>query len=376
MKRMMKRMVLSVLILMLVYSSMGCSQQTEQSKYSELVDFVVEVEAGRDVRVLQLSDIQIDEESSKPIEENLENRYKKYVREVVEKSKPDLIVITGDNIRGKRDEEGAYFQDLIAFMDSFEIPWAPIFGNHDAECPKGIEWMCDELLGAKHCLFEPGEITGYGNYSVGIMQNNILTRVFYMMDTGGCAGASRASIDGAQMSAAVGFKEAQINWFVDETQNLRRKCPEVNIAVAMHIQPTVFKEAFKKYGFINDATESNPINIDKVGESGDFGYLGADMKTPWDRNYVIFDTLVSAGVDLMLSGHEHANSGSAIYQGVRMQYGQKSSTYDRANYMTDTGKIVTSVDPLAGEPIVGGTLMYFADETGEWTDGKIILWGQ
>lgn len=39
-------------------------------------------------------------------------------------------------------------------------------------------------------------------------------------------------------------------------------------------------------------------------------------------------------------GHEHGNSASTVYQGVRIQYGQKTGTYDRANYRKTDGSII------------------------------------
>ena len=53
-------------------------------------------------------------------------------------------------------------------------------------------------------------------------------------------------------------------------------------------------------------------------------------------------------------------SASVVYEGVRCQYGQKSSTYDRANYYNN-GKIIGSYTQ-AGQPIVGGTVIPLASD--------------
>ena len=59
--------------------------------------------------------------------------------------KPDLILMTGDNIYGEFDDSGASLRKLIAYMDSFQIPWAPVWGNHDNESTKGVTWQCEQF---------------------------------------------------------------------------------------------------------------------------------------------------------------------------------------------------------------------------------------
>jgi hypothetical protein len=67
-----------------------------------------------------------------------------------------------------------------------------------------------------------------------------------------------------------------------------------------------------------------------------------------------------------LVGHEHANSASVVWGGIRFQYGQKSSTYDRANYVNlQTGAVTTSYSE-AGTPLIGGTVWHLDD------DGSIL----
>ena len=59
-----------------------------------------------------------------------------------------------------------------------------------------------------------------------------------------------------------------------------------------------------------------------------------------------------------------------VYDGVRFQFGQKSSTYDRANYVQTDGTIVGSYDDV-GEPIMGGTVMKLSQTDGAITDAYI-----
>jgi hypothetical protein len=82
-------------------------------------DFIIEVEEGRDVIVLQLTDPQIIDsaqaryESRLSVEEktywateNIEKRCYRYIRETIKKVKPDLILITGDLVYGEFNNDG------------------------------------------------------------------------------------------------------------------------------------------------------------------------------------------------------------------------------------------------------------------------------
>ncbi len=65
------------------------------------------------------------------------------------------------------------------------------------------------------------------------------------------------------------------------------------------------------------------------------------------------------GVDSIFVGHEHCNSASVVYDGVRFQFGQKSSEYDRFNYLHSDGTI-KSVGP--GQSLMGGTVIPLAED--------------
>lgn len=60
------------------------------------------------------------------------------VRKLIERSKPHLIVFTGDLIFPFLPKTGTLnnrkqAQKLIGFLDGFKIPYTLVFGNHDCE---------------------------------------------------------------------------------------------------------------------------------------------------------------------------------------------------------------------------------------------------
>ena len=124
----------------------------EKKELNELVDFIVDVEAGRDIRVLQLTDIQtLDAQYTRfpnrgvgTSKTDIFLGYQRYVAQVIERYNPDFIIMTGDNVYGEFDDSGEHHLALIEFMESFNIPWAPVFGNHDNESYMGVDWKCEQ----------------------------------------------------------------------------------------------------------------------------------------------------------------------------------------------------------------------------------------
>ena len=324
-------------------------------------DFLVEVESGRDVVVLQISDPQIT------VASNMETKCNQYIRETVMATKPDLILVTGDLTYGTFDSAtGSVFTAYVNFMESLQVPWAPVFGNHDNECPMGVDWQCEQLENADYCLFKQRDLTGNGNYSVGIEQDGELLRVFYMLDSNGCANPSEASKDKVKKTA--GFGQDQIDWYTQQIRAIHAVDSDVKISFAYHIQQAIFGKAFEKYG------NTAPLNLDTYEGTAntDFGYIGAAMKTPWDTDYTVFNGMKQLGVDSIFVGHEHCNSASIVYEGVRLQYSQKVSTYDRYNWVFDDGTIGGGKEqPADAWELMGGTVIPISQKDGAIGKGYI-----
>ena len=182
-----KKCVITALVcaVLMVSLLVGCSKTPPPLE--ELVDFVVEAEEGREFRILQITDVQLGDDSkyrlsdgtdTTPVtyEELYANSFY-YIEETVKRTQPDLIIMTGDNVQGELDDDGLCLQQLVAFMESLEIPWAPIFGNHDNESAMGVSWQCRQFEEAEYCLFKRGNVTGNSNYTIGIEQSGKLIKV-------------------------------------------------------------------------------------------------------------------------------------------------------------------------------------------------------
>lgn len=380
----MKKICLGLVCIMLITSLLnGCTSY----KGKGAVDFIVDVPKGREPVVLQLTDTQIIDSAQKRTEGRLSDVEDAYwatdkinercfddIAETIENTNPDLILLTGDIVYGEFDDAGTSFLKIVDYMDSFKIPWAPVFGNHDNESEMGADWQCEQFEKAKYCLFKQRELTGNGNYTVGIRQGGEMKRVFFMLDSNGCSAISAASIQNCHTITTAGFWDDQIDWYTQAADEIKAEYPNVKLSFAFHIQLKVFDDAYSKYGFTNYDTTEHPINIDELEDKaeGDFGYLGSDLKSAWDWDYRVWNSIKSLGADSIFVGHEHCNSASVVYEGVRIQFGQKTGTYDRANFVKPDGTIYGAYCGT-DKPLSGGTVMILSPEDGSITDAYIYL---
>ena len=356
-------------------------QENKKNPIFDLPDFIVEIEEGRDPIVLQLTDTQIIDAAQARsgrtgvdtvfwATDQVEERCYNYITEIIESTNPDFIILTGDIVYGEFDDNGTALLSFITFMESFKIPWAPVLGNHDAESKKGVDWQCEQFENAEYCLFEQKTLTGNGNYSVGIVQGNELKRVFYMLDSNGNSTASIESRANMHTSTDVGFSQNQVDWYTEQITAIKNASPNTKISFAYHIQQAIFAAAFEKYKF----SEKQDVYIDYLTnkESGDFGYIGRGLKNPWDQANFVWRGMKQLGVDSVFVGHEHCNSASVVYEGVRFQFGQKSSEYDRFNCVDENGRI-TSGYKKTGTSLVGGTVIPLSSVDGSIKEPYIYL---
>lgn len=360
--------------------------EPETEDVMDQVDFIVSVTEGKEPVILQLTDPQIIDASQQRSEDRLnatteeywapdqkDERCYDYLREIINATNPDLILVTGDIVYGEFDDNGENFVEFIAFMEGFDIPWAPVFGNHDNESNKGADWQCDQLEAAENCLFMQRNLTGNGNYTVGIEQGGKLTRVFFMLDSNGCGAASSASMANGHTQKTAGFGSDQIAWYTTVAQKLKALSPDTKLSMAFHMQIAAFKDAMSQYAV--DGSYTN-IFIDEVStrNESDFGFTGRGAKGAWDDNYTVWNSIKSLGFDSVFVGHEHSNSSSIVYQGIRLQYGMKCSTYDRNNYIKADGTIVVAAYHSTETPRLGGSV-FSLGSAGEIKDPHIYYCG-
>ena len=148
-------------------------------------------------------------------------RTMEFVSEVLDSEKPDLVVLSGDQVNGEtaQDAQSTMFKMADIFV-SRNIPYALIFGNHDDEGSLSrVDLMTlAESLPLSLAESGPATVDGTGNYIVevlarGTSHHSALT--LYLLDT------HSYSPDEAHYKGYDWLKPSQISWFRERARSLR-----------------------------------------------------------------------------------------------------------------------------------------------------------
>lgn len=274
--------------------------------------FSLQLPEDRDYKILQLTDLHLGFGILSIQKDKLALNA---VKTIVQKAKPDLIVLTGDSIfpflpkAGTRNNR-KQAEKFIHFMDSFQIPYALVFGNHDTEmgavCNK--EELASIFEKGNYCIFAKGnpKITGVGNYMINLTDASkrpLLTLA--MLD-------SNMYRDGWFYSGFDCIHEDQTEWCMERLEHLKKSNPNMEALAFFHIPPREFKEAYEKMKL---GDTSITYHFGSIGEKDE--YFGISR-----YNETFFKRAVENGIIKgMFCGHDHLNTISLTYQGIRLTYG-------------------------------------------------------
>lgn len=304
----MKKIILSVLFTLLILLLIGIGFNvhfvsnliSNDKTYDSCLSIDKEnelliVNKNQKIKILQLSDIQI-------------NNYFEVARsfdiakEAIERTSPDLIVLTGDNLNEMA--WGIHLKRLINFMDSFGIPWAPVYGNHDYRVKMlSIKRQNKMFENSKYCLFKKGSVeNSNGNYCYNIKKADKLIYSIICMD-----------------SKEKGFEPAHLTWYENKINN-SKQLNGGNIVpslVFFHIPIEELQYAYDLY------LEKPEVGNGDIGEPLSFQ----------DINIGLYDKAKELGsTKAFIFGHDHVNTLHIKYQDIMFCYGLKTG---RTSYYDD-----------------------------------------
>lgn len=312
-------------------------------------------EPGKDFKILNLADIQYND-----VMDTFERSYtEETIRTLIEQEKPDLITLTGDQVWAAFQKQSQ--KDLIKLIDSFGIPWAPVFGNHDGEGNADKNWLADRYMEAENCLFKkgPNNIGGVGNYIVNIMEGDKIVQSLIMIDSGTSRNYSAIAEEQKMYEKAINHEtqeyilnddgsvktdvfgtsydfisESQIAWYKWAVEGAAKinggKAPE-SIAF-FHIALPEFYNAYIQW---KDSGYDS-----KIG----FGEKRENVCCP-SVNTGMFDVMKELGsTKNVVVGHDHINNYSVLYEGIRLTYGLKTGDRCYANDDLNGGTVLTITD--------------------------------
>lgn len=262
-------------------------------------------------KILQITDIHI---GNSFLCRSTDRKALAAVEQLVARTEPDLIAVTGDicyavPYRTATVDNMTPLKQFVSVMESTGIPWAPVFGNHDAESfsTHSKEQLGEYLQAQSHCLFEAGDVSGCGNYAVGLNTSDGTERaVLLFLDSGGYK-ENKKGFFGLYATYDV-FREDQIDWC---RRTLLSRLTEGRIPPSLaffHIPLWEYEDAWKS------VVQGGSEVVLHYGEKNERAAVGFERSS-------IFEELRKLGTKGLFCGHDHTNTYSVTYRGVRLTYG-------------------------------------------------------
>lgn len=241
------------------------------------------------------------------------DRFVRHIKEV----KPDLVVLTGDNILSKYQQIDAI--QFAQMMEEIGVYWTAVFGNHETREDRGFyKWLLwKSFCDYDHCLckYGPDELFGYGNYTVNILgEGGRLLKTLFFFDSG------RDILDRdrekynipADMNGYDFLKTEQIDFYKNEIDTLKKKYGEVKSMMYMHIPIPEYAHAFK----LDENGSYVPSGECEILYGKQYESVGSSA-----YNSGMFDAILEKGsTQAVFSGHDHVNDWCAKYKGVYLVY--------------------------------------------------------
>ena len=251
---------------------------------------------GEDFTILLFSDIQIGANIFR------DTKALKMMDWLVRETDPDFIMANGDNTY--LVFSGLMTKTIVKKMEGYGIPWSVTLGNHDSEGIADRNWVGNQYESAENSLFDmgPEDVYGVGNYVINIVdESGEDVYSLIMMDSN----VERRYDDGRDYDY---IHPDQIDWY-EWVVGGQGDTPSM---LFFHIPLPEFHDV---------------MNLWEAGELDLAATFGEDRERVCcpPVNTGLFDAVLELGrTTHIFAGHDHVNSLSAEYRGVRLTYGLKT----------------------------------------------------
>lgn len=279
--------------------------------------YTIMMKEHQNLKILQLTDVHIG--GSRFSGEKDLKAYKA-IYDLVNYSKPDLIIVTGDvafplSIMADDFGNTTTIIQFATFMNKLSIPWAFTPGNHDVEVLGNLsEKKCASLfnsfsyLNKGYMLYSSvqPDITGIMNQIIEIRNSDrTLNQLLFLIDSNSYIKTDKDKYDF--------IHDDQVQWYEEEVQShCKTENKLISSMMFFHIPLEEYKQAYDLY----------------VKNSPEVKYYFGQMKERGrkvccsDCKSKLFEKAVELGsTKAMFAGHDHYNNISMEYKGIRLTYG-------------------------------------------------------
>ncbi|MBP5404456.1 MAG: metallophosphoesterase [Clostridia bacterium] len=367
MKKALRITLVLILLLLLTVGAFSCKNPWKKDKY---VSYTMDVRSDGTFKILQITDMHLINATytndDVELDVSLRDEWAmECVSTVINEAKPDMIMVTGDSVycldqvskvRHFSSDNEACFRKFADFIDSFKIPWAFCFGNHDEEGDvkrkatiKYDKTLAKKELSAyltsgdlKYCMYVdgPDEINGVGNYIINVLnKNGSVNNAIVIMDSGSYLGADDWKYEYVH--------DDQLDWYERAIKHIALKNQTLNVSsiIFQHIPFNEYRYALERYigaltvlgedwkATIKPDGTGTERSIESEGETITYhggvynegeicaSYIGDYKGNYYDGGHEFERILKLGSTQAVFCGHDHRNTFSFTYKGVRLTYG-------------------------------------------------------
>lgn len=291
---------------------------TSCKKDNELTDNYKETEFGYidlkkdDVKIMQLTDVHLSYGF-----DALDRKTFKLLDKLVASEEPDLIVVTGDVFMSVYAR--SLLKKFVRKIDSFKIPWAYTFGNHEREY-HSMETIVNIMMNmnTKYLHFHYGpklsndNTHGYSNYKLKLTNGTKEIMNIYLLDTK----ANRTDGIKDDDFPYDYLSTEQVDWYSNHLAS-----DNVKSLAFMHIPLVQYLEY------------DGELNERIWAQGKDTGFFDAILNNKDSSGEV-----KTLGVFV---GHDHENNHEFTHEGVLLAYGVSSGFNAYGPMKSKGAKIIT-----------------------------------
>jgi len=284
------------ILLLIACLCFGCLLRTGQAKLATTAPLKFNQDGT--FKIVQFTDMHWNKGEPKDL------KTRQLMSDILDAEKPDLVILTGDNIGGKEVKDSAQaMRDVVKPMIERKIYWAAVLGNHDAEGTLSRTELVKLQMSMPYCLSElgPENISGAGNYILRIKSaaGDETKAVLYCIDT-------KANTDPNIIDGYDWISHDQIQWYLDTAEVLRKdnNGKPLPALAFFHIPLPEYNDVWNTNTCIGSKQEV--VCCPKI-------------------NSGFFSAMLQAG-DVMATfcGHDHVNDYEGQFCGIWLCYGRAS----------------------------------------------------
>ena len=337
------------------------------------VDYVVNIDiTGKDqVTILNIADVQLKEADIKKNSEDY-RFFLESTGRLIAQASPDLITMTGDQTA---NGSTSVVQAVGEHINSYGIPWAPVFGNHDCAYSGGntLARQAEVYHSFSECLFRDGPANlnrvlengsdSLGNYVVNLVRITAddfeVVRSLIFMNTGSMEKYPKSDYRGQRRFGTFWYaclNRNQIEWYKHMVSSVQQYGEGGTVKTGIFVHIPVFgyvyaapaamripADIYNTWLWVKGAKavsyeQSFRDDIWMPGYEDSYGVMHDEIcGPPYDEG--MFAAMKDTGVtDFIVAGHDHSNNFNIRYDGINFVYGMKlgSTSYHDPSMMGAT----------------------------------------